>query len=128
MNMIYIQKRSVATCLILSIVTCGIYGIYWYYTILKDLYMANGVPNTAGTDILLSIVTCGIYSIYMAYRKGKLVASARARFELPYKDDSVLYLVLSLLGFGIVADCIVQSEINDNLADIVNTTYNNNIQ
>ncbi|MBQ6092168.1 MAG: DUF4234 domain-containing protein, partial [Clostridia bacterium] len=24
-----IEKRSVATCVILSIVTCGIYGIYW---------------------------------------------------------------------------------------------------
>lgn len=28
----HIEQRNIALCIILSIITCGIYGLYWYYT------------------------------------------------------------------------------------------------
>ncbi len=67
-----IQQRSVAVCIILTIVTCGIYGLYWFICLTND---ANTASNTFGTSggmaILLTIVTCGIYSFYWAYKQGK---------------------------------------------------------
>lgn len=31
-----IQQRNIAVCIILSIVTCGIYGIYWFIVLSND--------------------------------------------------------------------------------------------
>lgn len=115
-----ITNRNIVTAIILSIVTCGIYGIYWYYMILNDLYTANNLPSKAGTDILLTIVTCGIYGIYMAYQMGKMVNSAHIQWGLPEKDDSVVYLLLFFFGLGIVNYCLVQTDLNDNLGPVVN--------
>lgn len=108
-----IQERNLATCIILTIVTCGIYGIYWFYSMLKELYILNGEPDNAGTDILLTIVTCGIYSYYLLYQAGKRIDSIHRRFGLAPKDDSVIYLILSIFGLSIVAYVLIQGDLND---------------
>ena len=42
-----IQQRSIAVCIILTIVTCGIYGVYWFICLTND---ANTASNTFGTS------------------------------------------------------------------------------
>lgn len=118
-----IEKRSIPLAILLTIITCGIYIIYWEYKILDAMYRANNLPSTAGTDILLSIVTCGIYGLYMLYKAGKMESTAMAAHNLPEKDESALYLILGIFGLGIVSFCILQSSINNNLADVVNNSY-----
>ena len=36
------EQRNVALCVILTIVTCGIYGIYWFICLVNDLNYAKG--------------------------------------------------------------------------------------
>ena len=122
--MVVIEKRSIGMAVLLSIITCGIYLIYWEYKLWDSLYKANNQTSSAGVDVLLSIVTCGIYLLYMLYKAGKLESSAYALHGLPPKDDSVLYLILGLFVLAIVSFCILQSNINNQLADAVNNTYN----
>ncbi len=103
------QNRNVALCVVLSILTCGIYGLYWLYELNEAACVSN--PNEWNTNgglvILLSIVTCGIYGIYWNYKMGKALS------VLPgASDNSTLYLVLSVLGLPIVNYCIMQSDIN----------------
>lgn len=117
----FIQKKSVGMCIFLTIITCGIYGIYWYYEILSDIYYISGRENNAGMDILLTLITCGIYGYYMHYQMGVYLLEARNRLNHYPKDDSILFLVLSLLGLSIVNYAIVQSDINDEFADVVNS-------
>jgi len=119
-----IEKRSVGLAIVLSILTCGIYLIYWEYKIWDSLYKANGQPSNAGVDVLLSFVTCGIYMIYMFYKGGKMESTAFAKYDLPQKDDSMLYLILGIFGLGIVSFAILQSNLNNILADAVNSEYN----
>lgn len=58
-------------CIILSLITCGIYGIYWEYCIVQDSNTASNEPyaTSGGMVILLSIVTCGIYGLYWGLQK-----------------------------------------------------------
>ena len=53
--------------------TCGIYGLYWLYTLTEDVNKLTGDPNatSGGIVILLSLVTCGIYSWYWLYKQGE---------------------------------------------------------
>jgi len=117
------EKRSIPVCIILSIVTCGIYSWYWTYKLLDEFYKANNVVSSAGMDVLLSIVTCGIYYIYLQYKFGKLESTAHATYGLPPKDDSILYLILGIFSLSIVNQAIIQNNNNNMLADVVNAAY-----
>ena len=119
----FIEKRSIAAAILFSLITCGIYVIYWEFKILDSLYKANNLPSSAGADVLLSIVTCGIYGLYMLYRAGKMETNAMAMYSLPQKDEAALYLILGIFGLGLISFAILQSNINNILADAVNNTY-----
>ena len=109
-----IRQRGVATCVILSIVTFGIYGLVWYFNIVSDLDTASPAADdkTPGTVLLLSIVTCGIYGLIWLYRAGEKVDGIKAANGEAPSSSAVLYLILSLVGFSIVAYCLIQSELN----------------
>ena len=62
------DNRSFWVYLLLSIVTCGLYSIYFWYVYVEDL---NTIFYGDGEDspnyiivLLLSWVTCGIYGVY----------------------------------------------------------------
>lgn len=112
-----VNEKSIGLCVVLSIVTCGIYGIYWLYTIahdLNDLCESQNQEKGAepGLVVVLGIVTCGIYSLYYLWKAGKMVASlTRSNGQHP-SDDSIVLMVLSLLQLSLVSYCILQSHIN----------------
>ena len=47
-NMTDIKKRSVAFAIILSIVTCGIYAIYWQVCLVNDMNKVSKKENAKG--------------------------------------------------------------------------------
>lgn len=108
-----IQRRSIPVCIILSIVTCGIYGIYWFICLNND---ANTASNTYGTSggmaALFSIITCGLYGIYWAYKQGEKIDAAKNSRGIPSGNSAILYLVLYIFGLSIVAYAIMQDELN----------------
>ena len=111
-----IQKRNIALCVILSIVTCGIYGIYWSICMVNDLNTASGQyeDTSGGMVFLLTLVTCGIYYLYWLYKAGEKVNYIKQRNGV-YTDSNtgILYLLLGIFGFSIISDCLIQSELNN---------------
>jgi hypothetical protein len=108
------HRVDIATGIILSLITCGIYNIYWNYRQFEAMNELLGREEFKFVPwLLLSIVTCGLYHIYTEYRMGAelydwLKASGRdANPNLP-----VMGLVLSCLGLTIIADAIYQHEFN----------------
>ncbi len=108
-----IQRRSIPVCIILSLVTCGIYALYWMARLNND---ANTASNTFGTSggmvVLLNLVTCGIYGIYWAYKQGEKIDLAKSRRGINSSNSGILYLLLTLFGFSIVAMPLMQNELN----------------
>lgn len=109
-----VQQRSIAMCIILSIVTCGIYGIYWFICLTND---TNAVAQTEGTSggmaFLLSLVTCGIYGLYWMYKQGEKLDNAKRAKGLSGESNSgILYLILSLFGLGIISYALMQDSLN----------------
>lgn len=108
------KKKNIATCIILSIITCGIYGIYWFVNLTDDAARVNEDPNfSGGKAILFTLITCGIYSFYWYYKMGKEIYEARTKRGLVSSDQSVLYIILAVLGLGIVNYCLMQDELNE---------------
>lgn len=109
-----ITGRSIAKCLILTIVTFGLYGIYWFVKLVDDLNVAAQTPEESGgvTVFLLGLVTCGIYIFYWYYKAGDKVNKVKALSGQPSGDSAILYLLLGIFGLGIVNYVLIQSELN----------------
>jgi len=108
-----VQQRSIGLAIVLTLITCGIYGIYWFIVLTNDLGKLSGDTSfTGGKHFLLTLVTCGIWSFIWAYQAGKLVEQAQRQHGMPSSDNSILYLVLTLFGLGIVAYALVQADVN----------------
>ena len=111
-----VKEKSIALNVVLTFVTCGLYGFYWLYTIAKDLNdLCASQHQEKGADpflvVVLSIVTCGIYQIYYMYKAGKMVSSLTKNGQ-HLSDDSVVLMVLAILQLSLVSYCILQSNIN----------------
>ena len=108
-----IQKRDIVVSILLSIVTCGIYGIYWFITLTDDASKVNDDPDFTGVKaFLFTLVTCGIYGIYWAYKIGKEIYKANQKRGNNVSDNSTLYVILSIFGFSIVVYCLAQNDLN----------------
>lgn len=107
------EQRDIGMSIFLSIITCGIYAIYWMYKITEEMINFNGENTNARTEILLMFVTCGIYGIYWNYKMGKRIYTAQLNTEQSNaSDESTLYLILAFLGLSIVSVAIMQSNMN----------------
>lgn len=113
-----VQKRNIVTCIILSLVTCGIYGLYWFVCITDDTNAIIDDPNgTSGImAVILTIVTCGFYGWYWAYKCGEKIDAAKANRGIPSSNSGILYIILFALTGGIVTYALIQNELNK-LAD-----------
>lgn len=109
-----IMNRNVVTCIILTFVTCGIYGLYWYFCIINDLNTASETPDdsSAGMVLLLTIVTCGIYGWIWLYKAGEKVDKIRQRNGEQPSDSSIIYILLAVFQLSIVDYALIQTELN----------------
>ncbi len=108
-----IQRRSIALYIILTLVTCGIFGMVWMVLLANDINTVSGVNDTNGVLVLLlSIVTCGIYGLYWAYKCGEKIDRTKQSRGIPASNGGILYLLLYIFG-GIIAYALIQNEINN---------------
>jgi len=110
-----IQNRSIIMYILLSIVTCGIFGFYWMYCVNEDVNNSLGENDVSGgMVVLLTIVTCGIYGLVWVYTLGNKITRIKRMMGDPYAESNLgaLYLVLSIFTTFIVPLAIAQNELN----------------
>lgn len=108
-----IQKRNIGLAILFTILTCGIYAMYWFVKITDEANTLSGEEGTSGgMALLLSLVTCGIYTLFWNYKMGQTMYKAQQKAGAHATDNAILYLILTIFGFQIVSYCIIQSDIN----------------
>ena len=109
-----VLKRSIPLALVLSVVTCGIYAIYWCVKLTDEANEITGDRNaTSGImAFVFSLVTCGIYMVYWSYKMGEKVDQIKG---LRSGNTGILYLILSIFGLLLVNQALIQDTINDRL-------------
>ena len=132
-----IKQRSYITMILLTIITCGIYGIVFWYNYTDDL---NTVCNGDGKQtrnylitLLLSIITCGIYYWIWVYGVGNRLSANAPRYGNRFTEDGttvLLWMIIGslLCGFGtLYAQYILVKNMNI-LAEQYNYILQNNGQ
>ncbi|GAB4468858.1 MAG: hypothetical protein OHK0029_41360 [Armatimonadaceae bacterium] len=108
------ERREPAMVLILTLVTCGIYYLFFVYNTSRETKeFLNEQGLEPGMEVLLSIVTCGIYTVYWDYMIAQRIVKMQRMVGLREVDNGVLYLVLNFLGLGIVPSMIQQQHLNE---------------
>jgi len=109
-----IHYASVAAYLIFTIITCGIFNLYWNYRQMDACNELLGRDEFSfGMWILFSILTCGIYHFFYQYKMGLAINEIqRDRGLLVSEGLPALSVLAAIFGVGVVADCIHQIEIN----------------
>lgn len=98
------NDRSFILYIILSLCTCGLYELYFIYSVARDtntICSREDRQNTAGllVYILLTILTCGFYPIYWFYRIGDRIASnAKGQFGIEIKENGTTMLLWWVIG------------------------------
>jgi hypothetical protein len=107
------QKREPGMVILFTILTCGIYNLWWWFTYAGEVKTALGRQDlNPVSDFLLGLVTCGIWSAIAFWHKyPKLIMEMQQRVGLPPNDISTTTLLLGLFFFP-AAQFIIQSELN----------------
>ncbi len=110
-----IKNRSVAAVVILSIVTCGIYTIYWYWVAIHELDAAGKKSNM---DPILQFILFFVYvgGIIFAINADENINSVRQQKGLPVQDNKILWIILFII-FPIAGIALVQNAMNE-VADV----------
>lgn len=110
-----LQRRSVAAVVILSIVTCGIYMLYWSYVTICALDEEGGASNMSP---MLQFVLMFFYvgSILFGINANANLNAIRERKGLPKRDNQVAWILLGLF-IPIILFALVQNEINQLVED-----------
>ncbi len=104
------RPRSIILAIVLSVVTCGIYSLFWVVSINNDLNeMTEDQGGMGGAAvILLSLVTCGIYYLYWLYKMGNKCDD----IGQVNGSKGILCLLLGIFGLSIISLAIMQDSIN----------------
>ena len=112
LNTTGITKRNIALAIIFSIITLGIYGIYWMIKMNNEVNQLADEPGatSGGMVFLFTLITFGIYKLYWLYRMGQRCDRIKGT-----TSSEILYLILGIFGLDIIDYALIQDTINNTL-------------
>lgn len=94
------KQRDVVLYTVLTVVTCGLFGLYWIAKFTNDVHRWSGRPATAsgGKAVLYMVLTCTLYFYYWIYKIGGELVDARRERSLPADSVSnTMYTVVTVV-------------------------------
>ncbi len=105
---------NIGVGIILSIITCGIYSLFWQY---KQMEVLNAWLGRKEYDfivwLILSIVTCGIFALYYEYKMAKGINDVQEKLGQRVNQDlALICILLAVFGVFVASVAIQQYDIN----------------
>lgn len=95
------KRRGPVMVLLLSLLTCGLYYLYWVYVTSSEIQEYTGERDIPPiVELLLTLFTGGLYLFYWDWKTAKQIARMQSRLGLNVTDNSLLYLIFNILGAG----------------------------
>ena len=105
------KERSWIVVLLLSIITLGIYGLYWQYAMFKEMKDHSGNGLGGGLGLLLTFVTGGLVGLFVIPNEvGQLYSSAGQQAPVSWKTG--FWVLIPFVG-GLIWLAKTQNRVND---------------
>lgn len=107
-------NRSPVMVIVLSIITCGIYNLYWHYVVGNEVNETLGKEAVNPMLVFVGIICFPVLYYYM-YMLDKAMIELAAERGKSYSSNFALWVVCSLLaGVGIYIEMMqVQTTLNE---------------
>ena len=107
-------KSAVAMDMILVLITCGIYDLFWQYRQIRFVNVVSGEIKFSFLKwLIFTILTCGLYNFYHEYVMGREIVVLQEKCGAAQNEDlPLLSIILCAVSLGIITDAIQQREIN----------------
>lgn len=108
------DRRSIVTGILITLITCGIYGLYWQFKQMATLNAWLGRNEYSfWLWFFLCILTCGIFGLYYEYKMACGINEIQTDKGM-YADQNlpIICVALALFGVGIASLAIQQYQIN----------------
>jgi Domain of unknown function (DUF4234) len=102
------EARNPTTVALLSIVTCGLYGLYWAYLVFEELKQYNGEGSGGAVGALLSWIIVGWFILPQEIQK---MYQADGK-QSPVEPIVGVWLFLPIIGYFIYMNK-VQGALNE---------------
>lgn len=115
MNFGALKKRSIAKAIIFSLLTFGIYAVYWEYQVITGLAEADGNPKVPG---ILQFLCTFVYIGYVLFGwcAAEEYKTVLTKANKPQEDNMVLFIILGLVcPLALIA--LIQYKLNEFLPD-----------
>lgn len=106
-----INKRKVEVSLILSLLTFGLYSLYWKYLTVKNI-KALKKENSGFVSEYLCLIFVPFYSLYWWYTRGEEVKKELKKHNQTAYGNGTIFIILELLGLNFVSLFIMQKNFN----------------
>ena len=108
-------KMGIGKGIILSLLTCGIYNLFWQNHQIKTVnFLLKRNELSFWKWFFFSLLTCGLYHIYYEYVMARAIIEVQSKYQFPIKSGSLptVAIILSIIGLPLVVDAIEQKELN----------------
>jgi hypothetical protein len=106
-----VTKRSPGTVLLFSLLTLGIYGLYWAITTKNEMMAVGGPPIPSGWSLLLVLIPIvGIIWIFMWYWKWAAGVEHVTGGKMSQVMAFICIVLLNQIFF--LGGFVIQSELN----------------
>jgi lipopolysaccharide export system protein LptC len=119
-----LKTREPLIVILLSIVTCGIYGIVWMFMMNNEIkQLSPNRNNDVDTIWLVLGILCGFIYYYVWYKWDKQLADITAYKNIRYNSNFVLWIILSVfVGIGFF---VMLFQVQDTMNEAINSNDNN---
>ncbi|MPM80774.1 hypothetical protein SDC9_127824 [bioreactor metagenome] len=105
--------RNPILVVVLSVVTCGIYALYWMYCVRQETKEYLEDPSVSPGLELLLVIICFPFLYVWYYKMGRDLVKMQEKAGLPANDQSILYLILAFFALPVVGNYIIQDNLNE---------------
>ncbi len=90
------EVRDPIMVVVLSMVTCGMYNLYWLYMAVEEVNKGLGEERfNFFKELAFSVLTCGIYAIYFYWQFSNAVAELQQRWGVqPGQEGPILFALM----------------------------------
>jgi len=107
-----VGERSIVLYIILTLITCGLFNIYWFIVLAGDIRTLRQTDDPNGVvDWIIGFITCGIYFYVCYYRYSKFLMEIQQRKRMPINDISVIAVIVAIF-LPVVTMALIQNEVN----------------
>lgn len=104
-------KKDVVKAIIYTILTFGIYSLFWLADIMKRIrLLANESEDITGEFLLFIFIP--LYSVYWMLTRTRKLRQSLADKGLQTPDNSILNTLFVFFGLTIIAYVLLQNDLN----------------